>query len=282
MGEINYPVKKARGDDKEAKQLLAVMEPVLEALRAGRPARSVPLADAWPLPATAEWSWEAVVDGAAAPLPSGLTASASVALGAFDSTTVKVSSTSYCRSLTSGMVIGATALLGLRRVGRSAADIRGFAITHLHGDHIGGNLTYAENLLEWQGDYEAEVKAIDPTWQEQQRDCAGLVRFAYREALKERSPVQTRRLGLPASLALMAKGRGYGTEYADVVDVDRLGGMQEQRRRPGGGERRRDLLADQSALAHPGDDDAATAHGRTFALRLSGGWWRSRSPAAPW
>ena len=40
---VDAAVKKARGDDKEAKQLLAVMEPVLEALRAGRPARSVPL-----------------------------------------------------------------------------------------------------------------------------------------------------------------------------------------------------------------------------------------------
>ncbi|OGQ26374.1 MAG: hypothetical protein A2138_19720 [Deltaproteobacteria bacterium RBG_16_71_12] len=28
----------------------------------------------------------------------------------------------------------------------------------------------------------AQVKAIDPTWQEAQRDCAGLVRFAYRSA----------------------------------------------------------------------------------------------------
>ena len=41
---VDAAVKKARGDDKEAKQLLAVMEPVLEALRAGRPARGVALA----------------------------------------------------------------------------------------------------------------------------------------------------------------------------------------------------------------------------------------------
>ena len=33
--------KKVRGDDREAKQLLAVMEPVLEALRQGKPARAV-------------------------------------------------------------------------------------------------------------------------------------------------------------------------------------------------------------------------------------------------
>ncbi len=36
--------KKARGADKEARDLLAVMEPVLAALRAGRPARSVAIA----------------------------------------------------------------------------------------------------------------------------------------------------------------------------------------------------------------------------------------------
>ncbi len=33
---------------------------------------------------------------------------------------------------------GATALSALRRLGREPLEIRGFAITHLHGDHIGG------------------------------------------------------------------------------------------------------------------------------------------------
>lgn len=33
---------------------------------------------------------------------------------------------------------GASALLGLRRLGRSPTEIRGFAITHVHGDHLGG------------------------------------------------------------------------------------------------------------------------------------------------
>ena len=39
---VDAATKKARGNDKEAKALLAVMEPVLAALQAGRPARSVP------------------------------------------------------------------------------------------------------------------------------------------------------------------------------------------------------------------------------------------------
>ncbi len=33
---------------------------------------------------------------------------------------------------------GATALYGLKRLGRSPLDLGGLAITHLHGDHVGG------------------------------------------------------------------------------------------------------------------------------------------------
>jgi ribonuclease BN (tRNA processing enzyme) len=33
---------------------------------------------------------------------------------------------------------GATALLALRRIGREPREVRGFALTHLHGDHVGG------------------------------------------------------------------------------------------------------------------------------------------------
>ena len=40
---VDVATKKARGNDKEAKALLAVMEPVLGALQAGKPARSVPI-----------------------------------------------------------------------------------------------------------------------------------------------------------------------------------------------------------------------------------------------
>ena len=42
--QIETSVKKARGQDKEAKARLGVLEPVAEALRAGRPARTVSLA----------------------------------------------------------------------------------------------------------------------------------------------------------------------------------------------------------------------------------------------
>jgi GTP-binding protein YchF len=42
---VDAATKKARGNDKEAKALLAIMEPVLAALRAGKPARTVPISD---------------------------------------------------------------------------------------------------------------------------------------------------------------------------------------------------------------------------------------------
>jgi hypothetical protein len=34
----------------------------------------------------------------------------------------------------------------------------------------------------------AQVEAIDPAWEESQRDCAGLVRFAYRTAYRKLAP----------------------------------------------------------------------------------------------
>ncbi|MFO0581153.1 MAG: DUF1175 family protein [Anaeromyxobacter sp.] len=36
----------------------------------------------------------------------------------------------------------------------------------------------------------AQVKAIDPAWPEPQRDCAGLVRFAYRAAFRRTEPAR--------------------------------------------------------------------------------------------
>jgi uncharacterized protein YfaT (DUF1175 family)/uncharacterized protein YfaP (DUF2135 family) len=49
-----------------------------------------------------------------------------------------------------------------------------------------------------------QARRISPLWEEKQRDCAGLVRFAYRTALQERSPKREARLGLPAGLNLPA------------------------------------------------------------------------------
>jgi uncharacterized protein YfaT (DUF1175 family) len=53
----------------------------------------------------------------------------------------------------------------------------------------------------------AQVASIDPAWEEAQRDCAGLVRFAYRSAFRRLSPARVEAglfrdaAGLPAPFA---------------------------------------------------------------------------------
>ena len=47
-----------------------------------------------------------------------------------------------------------------------------------------------------------QAKKMSPQWDEAQRDCAGLVRFAYREAIRIRSPGDEQKLGIPNALYL--------------------------------------------------------------------------------
>jgi uncharacterized protein YfaT (DUF1175 family)/uncharacterized protein YfaP (DUF2135 family) len=47
-----------------------------------------------------------------------------------------------------------------------------------------------------------QAQRLSPLWNPKQRDCAGLVRFAYRTALEERSALRKARLGIPAKLNL--------------------------------------------------------------------------------
>lgn len=49
-----------------------------------------------------------------------------------------------------------------------------------------------------------QARRISPLWEPGQRDCAGLVRFAYRTALEQRDARQTQKLGIPAKLNLPA------------------------------------------------------------------------------
>jgi uncharacterized protein len=49
-----------------------------------------------------------------------------------------------------------------------------------------------------------QARKMSPRWEAGQRDCAGLVRFSYREALEVRSPKQQQQLGLPNRLYLPA------------------------------------------------------------------------------
>jgi uncharacterized protein YfaT (DUF1175 family)/uncharacterized protein YfaP (DUF2135 family) len=46
-----------------------------------------------------------------------------------------------------------------------------------------------------------QSQKISPAWDPNQRDCSGLIRFAYREAIRERSPEQRAHLFLPKSLS---------------------------------------------------------------------------------
>ncbi len=47
-----------------------------------------------------------------------------------------------------------------------------------------------------------QAKKLSPQWVESQRDCAGLVRFAYREAIRIRTPGDEQKLGIPNALYL--------------------------------------------------------------------------------
>ncbi len=49
-----------------------------------------------------------------------------------------------------------------------------------------------------------QARRVSSGWEEQQRDCAGLVRFAYRNALEARTVEQKRKLGVPEALHLPA------------------------------------------------------------------------------
>ncbi|NOV32046.1 DUF1175 family protein [Methylomonas sp. ZR1] len=47
-----------------------------------------------------------------------------------------------------------------------------------------------------------QARKLSPLWEPKQRDCAGLVRFAYRTALEPRDAARTAKLGVPAKLML--------------------------------------------------------------------------------
>lgn len=47
-----------------------------------------------------------------------------------------------------------------------------------------------------------QARKISPEWRSDKRDCAGLVRFVYRQTMETRTPGQIEKLGIPASLHL--------------------------------------------------------------------------------
>jgi uncharacterized protein YfaT (DUF1175 family) len=58
----------------------------------------------------------------------------------------------------------------------------------------------------------AQVEAIDPAWEESQRDCAGLVRFAYRTAYRKLAP---QRVGA----GLFRNSAGAPAPFADAATL---------------------------------------------------------------
>jgi uncharacterized protein len=58
----------------------------------------------------------------------------------------------------------------------------------------------------------AQVRAIDPGWEEAQRDCAGLVRFAYRTAFKRLDPAR-------AAAGPFRDAEGRAAHFADAATL---------------------------------------------------------------
>ncbi len=74
----------------------------------------------------------------------------------------------------------------------------------------------------------AQGNRLSPRWEPQQRDCAGLVRFAFREALAPRTEKQYQRNAFPQQLALLPVSdfsRRYFTHYPKIWNTgyDRVG-----------------------------------------------------------
>jgi hypothetical protein len=68
-----------------------------------------------------------------------------------------------------------------------------------------------------------QTKKISPKWEEAQRDCAGLVRFAYREAIRLRSPEDGRKLGIPDVLHLPVVSDFTRAVFADISHLWQMG-----------------------------------------------------------
>ncbi len=110
---------------------------------------------------------------------------------------------------------------------------------------------------------------MSPWWEGKQRDCSGLVRFAYREAIEARSPKQQQKLGIPrrplsasrfgilpqsASPGTRASGRWVWTDdgnprFGAFADAETLIGFNFRKKaRDLGLARNGDLLVFQKAL----------------------------------
>ncbi len=68
-----------------------------------------------------------------------------------------------------------------------------------------------------------QAKRTSPLWDEKQRDCAGLVRFAYGRALQNPSPSEKRKIGIPDKLHLPPVSAFAKRVFPDSANVWRIG-----------------------------------------------------------
>ncbi|MGR8929199.1 MAG: DUF1175 family protein, partial [Gammaproteobacteria bacterium] len=73
-----------------------------------------------------------------------------------------------------------------------------------------------------------QAKRLSPLWEPKQRDCAGLVRFAYRTALEQHDTARNANLGIPPQLklpSLSAQARQLFPDYPKIwqTGTDRYG-----------------------------------------------------------
>lgn len=78
-----------------------------------------------------------------------------------------------------------------------------------------------------------QAKKISPQWEKIQRDCAGLVRFSYREALRIRSPEDGKKLGIPNALHLPVISDFTRKHFSDISHLWQMGIDREGKARFG-------------------------------------------------
>jgi len=75
-----------------------------------------------------------------------------------------------------------------------------------------------------------QAQKLSPLWEPKQRDCAGLVRFAYRTALEKRDVARNDKLGIPAKLNLMPLSDQARQMFANFPQIWQIGLEQEKPR----------------------------------------------------
>ena len=114
---------------------------------------------------------------------------------------------------------GATALLGLRRAGRAPTELAALAITHLHGDHVGGFpfLVIDGMYSSVRTDHLAVLGPIGVT-----KRLEGVTRLAYGDVLDREAPFTTSFEELAPGGATMLVGAevtGFAADHMDPPEV---------------------------------------------------------------